>query len=65
MHQTKRRVTPSMLGQAKARVSIQHSASYSHERQSGTGADPIRMATWNQTKTYDPRGNPRDSDNDK
>ena len=65
MQRTAKRVTPAMLGQAKARIDLPKSMTYSHREQAGQGADPIRMLTWNGTQTFDPRGNPRDSDNDK
>ena len=58
-------VTPVALGRAKVRVDLP-TPTYSHERQASlrpTGR--IYMTTYNATQTFDIKGNPKDSDNDK
>ena len=65
MSSTARKITPAQIAQPKTTLDV-GSQVYSHETQSSQGkAGAIYMVTFNATQTFNSKGQPSDSDNDK
>lgn len=59
------KIKPSDLAKPKVKLDVSRQV-YDHRTQTSIGDSSIVFAiTWNATQTFDHKGNPKDSDNDK